>query len=194
VSLLVFLSRDHSGRWGTRRGDLGATAPDGRREAMLTPLYLLAAEERLRQLGHEVIPLSDGSYDARHARANDLADLHGGRSVYVASHLNAGGGTYGLVCYDHRSGAANGPALARSIAARLKDRLGLATVKAEAASPSNVWANAHGTIGGLLDPIGICYEPLFIDGHAHLLTPTGLAEAGRALAEGIHAWATGGNA
>jgi hypothetical protein len=89
ASLLVFLDRHHVGRTGDRWGDMGATAPDGRREAMLTPRYLVPAEERLRERGADVIALSDGSYGARHARVNDIATHFKGVSVYVAAHLNA---------------------------------------------------------------------------------------------------------
>lgn len=183
---LVFLDRQHSGRWGDRRGDLGATAPSGRREALLTPLYLYAAELRLRELGHEVLPISHGTYAQRHAWANEIAEGYAGRSAYVAAHINAGGGDYGLVCYDHRSGASNGPALAAAVARILQAQMGI-VVRAERASPSS-WSSAYGTISTLRRPVGLCFEPYFIDTHQAFSTEEGLERIGRALAEGIHAW------
>ena len=206
----VFLDRQHAGRQGRRRGDLGARADlnrDGRlsmaeREAILTPRYLIAAEMLLRSRGFDVIPLSDGSYSERHQRVNAYAARAGHTAsrpaVYVAAHLNAGGGSYGSAFYHYRSSAHNGPALAGLIAEQLQTFPQISEGKAIASKPSPHWTkNAFYTIRGLGGAVvAICFEPLFIDNPAHLglLSEEGLASIGEALAVGISEWAARSNA
>lgn len=189
---VVVLDRQHVGVPSRRFADAGAWADldsDGQRdvheqEALLTPRYILAAEERLRALGHDVVVISDGQYAERHARAKAYRG-----TVYVACHLNAGGGDYGLVCYDHRS--TRGRELAGLIASALGQQCPeLRRTIARAASETE-WTNAYRCIAGVYDgtPTGICYEPAFLDTPAHrpLLTESGLVRMGLALADGIHA-------
>ena len=195
---LIFLDRQHAGKPGRKVGDRGAQADldgDGKievheREAMLTPSYLLHAETRLLELGHDVITLSDGWYSERHNRVNRYSDAYSGAKVYIAAHLNAGGGDYGALFYDHRS--SNGPKLAQKIALLMKHsfpELG-GGVKIIPAKPNDWTRNALNTIGNVGSPVAICFEPCFIDTDSHqiLLTKEGLARLGKVLADGIHAW------
>lgn len=196
---LVLLDRQHTGKPSLLR-DLGAGGDldhDGRvsleeQEAILTAQYALGAELRLRELGHDVIPISDGSYAARHARACDYARTYDGRAYYVACHLNAGGGAYGACLYDARSRW--GAGLAQAVAARLEAACPeLVAVHAIGARSYGDWMRAYATIAGVFEgrPVGLCYEPCFIDGPhaADLLSSAGLRRLGDALADGIHAHA-----
>lgn len=192
-NLLVILDTHHTGK-PSKLDDRGASS-GAYVEAELVPLYLLSAAKVLRAGGAKVIPMADGDYDSRHGRANKYAaDFNrqtGGLTVYIAGHLNAGGGDYGLFCYDHRSRATRGQALAGYIAARVKTKLGLKRVVVDACSPSK-WENAFSVIDLLEDPIGICSEPLFIDCPAHQphLNPQGMEKTGAGIGEGILEWIT----
>ena len=161
------------------------------REAMLTPKYLLHAEERLLNLGHDVVTLSDGWYSQRHERVNKYSDGVSGPKVYVAAHLNAGGGNYGAVFYDHRS--SSGPKLAQEIALKLKEACPEIEggVKIIPAKPDDWTSHAFNTVRGVGSPSTVCFEPCFLDTTSHqpLLSGDGLQRIGRALADGIHAWA-----
>lgn len=194
MACLVFLDRQHSGKpHATRdRGAFGDLDGDGKHdveesEAFLTAQYLWAAERKLIELGHAVLPISDGAYSARHARANQYAAQSAAdQFVYVAAHVNAGGGEYGAVFYDVRS--AQGLLLANAVAERLKPFAELPVVKVLAASATAHEA-AYGTIKGIFTgrAVGICFEPCFIDTPKHrlLLTSEGLARIGEVLALGI---------
>ena len=193
---LIFLDRQHSGNPG-RRSSLGAVNDldgDGKKEiheaeAIWTARYLLACEIRLRQLGHDVIPISDGRYFERHDRAN-IYQKGGELGIYIAAHLNAGlsrGGIgYGAMFYDYRS--SKGPILARAICEQLKAYCPELQDKAKAiaATPENWTKNAFYTIRGVR-AIGICAEPCFIDSPAHkpLFSQKGMRQIGEAIAEGI---------
>jgi hypothetical protein len=188
---LVILDRGHVGK--PDHDDLGAWADldfDGvsdvvEMEAILTAKYILAAEIRLRELGHRVVVMGDGRYEDRHTRAKAYK-----ADVYVQCHVNAGKGDYGLAIYDSRS--ENGKKLAALLAESLVKEcpeLKRATAGYTAASGSP-FPRAWNTIKGVFDgrPVGICYEPFFIDRPEHqpLAHAEGLARVGRALAEGIH--------
>jgi hypothetical protein len=200
MKCVVYLDRQHSGKPGRKARDRGAGADldgDGvigieEREAMLTARYLLACESALLEMGHTVIPISDGWYSDRHRRINQYAGTFaaGVPQVVIAAHLNAGGGDYGMVLYDHRS--RSGPELAARISKQLRMVAPeINGVKCVPAKPDDWTRNAYATIGGLMQPIGICYEPAFMDKDTHqdILTREGLAAIGRSLAAGIDAWA-----
>jgi N-acetylmuramoyl-L-alanine amidase len=196
---IVILDRQHAGH-PSKTSDLGAWGDldhNGHgslweQEAVLSAQYGLATEVRLRELGHAVIPVSDGRYSDRHLRANAYAKAATGqRCAYVALHVNAGGGAYGLVLSDARS--KSGPALATAVAAKLRAALPeLASVKTFGAGSTGDWVHAYNTIAGVYSgrAVGICFEPCFLDGpHAtELLSTTGLQRIGYALADGLHAW------
>ena len=190
--MLVFLDRQHVGK-PSRRSDMGAGVDldgDGvietwEQESTWTAKYLLAAELRLRDLGHEVIPLSDGAYNQRHDRSNRYKQ-HDEPAVYVAAHINAGGGHYGSVFYDFRSRF--GGDLAEKICERLRARCPELQQDARAieCSPDNWTKNAWYTIRGTRS-IAVCFEPCFLDSPAHkgLFSGSGMDRIGWALAEGI---------
>lgn len=198
--MLVCLSRDHVGK-PDKLKDTGASADldhNGKvsvaeQEAILTAQYILAAEIRMRELGHDVIVISDGRYSDRHTRVNGYAKVYPGKVAYVACHLNAGGGAYGSCFFDERSKA--GPLLATAVANKLRAAFSeLASVKVFGAAPGGTWANAYATISGVYDgrAVGVCFEPCFMDGpHAtELLSTNGLTRIGGALADGLHSWLT----
>jgi hypothetical protein len=157
---LVALDRQHVGKPG-KPGDLGAECKlRFTWEAYLTAEYLLEAEKELRRLGHDVIPMSDGSYRDRHERFNQYAARYMGPSCYIAAHFNAGGGDYGAAFFDLRSSLGEGNAFS--------------TIK-------GVWTGPA---------CGICFEPAFLDNkwHVALLNREGLQLIGRALARAIDEW------
>ena len=204
MSLLVALSRDHSGKphklrdrgaWGDL--DSNGVSAVAEAEAFWTPLYLLHAEIRLIELGHSVYPVSDSRYSDRHDRVNTV-----GADVYVAGHFNSltGGtrsghtGNYAAIFCDHRSAPGNGLALANSIGQALGDTDAFPELKGNVrifvARGTDWTKNAYSTIRGLRKPVGICFEPAFMDhaDHRPLFTPDGMRRIGYALAEGIDAW------
>ena len=198
ISAVVYLDRQHSGKPG-KPADRGAAVDldgDGKiqrdeQEAALTARYLLACELALLEMGHVVIPISDGSYNDRHARVNRYAGSFktGRPQLYMAGHLNAGGGDYGLLGYDYRS--RSGPELASRIARQLRQVAPeLNGVKCIEARPDNWTRNMFATISGVMQPIGLCLEPCFMDqpSHADLLTAAGLSTIGRAIAAGVDAF------
>lgn len=197
---VIYLDRQHSGKPGRKARDRGAIADldgDGKREvdeaeAMLTPRYLLACESRLIEYGYTVVPISDGWYSARHDRVNEYARGYSAstQQVYIAAHLNAGGGHYGLILYDYRS--RSGPELAKHIAKHLEQVAPeVAPVLLKEAKPEGWTRHAYATISGVAAPVALCFEPAFIDSDKHrelLASGVGLASIGYALAEGIHRW------
>ena len=202
--MAAILDRQHTGK-SAHSTDLGAWADlDGdvqqdleEREALLTPYYLLEAEGWLRQRGHAVIPISDGAYWERHARAATYArQLPDTRFAYVAAHLNTAEppGDYGAIFFDYRS--SNGEDLAEAIAATLASRCPeLARVRVIPARHDDWTASAYATIQGIYagpaNLSAVTYEPCFLNQpqHAALLGEAGLRRLGQALAEGVHAWA-----
>lgn len=188
---LVALDRQHVGVPSRAFRDSGAWGDldrDGVRdvvelEGLMTARYGLAAEIRLRELGHDVVVLSDGQYAERHERVNRYK-----ARVYVALHVNAGGGKYGLVVHDHRS--ARGAVLGDDVATRLRAACPeLTKVTVEPGMPGTWTENAYRCIAGVA-AVAVCFEPYFIDqlAHAPLMTEAGLVRVGRALADGIDAW------
>jgi len=202
VRAVIYLDRQHSGK-PARPLDTGASYDidgDGKigtdeQEALLTPRYLWAAELALREMGHIVIPISDGTYGDRHNRVNSYAGTFAAHvpQIYVSGHLNAGwkgqpGSAYGAVFYDSRS--RSGPELASRVARQLRMVAPeLNGVKCIPAKPGDWTKNAWATIQ-VQQPVALCFEPAFIDcpEHAELLTPEGLHLIGRSLAAGINNW------
>jgi N-acetylmuramoyl-L-alanine amidase len=178
----VFLDRQHRGKPG-RWNDEGAKNAE-MTETYLTSQYIFHAENHLIMHGIDVIVLTDGHYSERHARVNEYVDT--GLSVYIACHINAGGGDYGASFYDYRSTA--GSKLAHLIDLSLANLCPeLRTVKRIECRPDDWTKNAYYTIKGVARPVAICFEPLFIDckDHEPLTTPEGIRRVGVALAEGI---------
>ena len=182
--MIVFLDRQHHGK-PNKWNDCGASNGDIH-ETWLTSQYIHHCEWKLRAAGIDVCVLSDGWYSDRHERVNKYAQGHQ-KSIYVSCHINAGGGDYGAVFYDHRS--QNGKDLAHHITARLHqwcDPLHNKT-KSIPCQPEDWTAHAFNTIKGVGRPVAVCFEPFFIDceDHKDLMTPHGLELVGISLATAI---------
>ena len=111
--------------------------------------------------------MSDGTYKSRHARVNayDERNTSGKPSIYVAAHLNAGGGSYSAMFYHHQS--ASGVDLAKAMNAKIKERTDISSVKAIPSCNDDWTKNAFYCIKGVGRPIAICAEPLFLDNPSH---------------------------
>lgn len=198
MKLLVILDRQHAGKRSSP-ADVGACydldgdgvkAETGEREIDLTLGYGERAAQALEQVGVQVVRLGwpdyVGSYDERHAQAIGHARSNKeGRCLYVALHVNAGGGDYGLVEYDERSG--RGGAAASTLCRALTTLPELSRGKTNALdSTERGWACIDGLYSGPANLCGVIYEPGFIDQAKHrpLWTEAGLARVGRALAQG----------
>ena len=193
--MIVILDRQHAGKPG--KNDRGASVKlDGRTvyEVDLTAAYIEAATALLMAEGHTVHVLEDGWYSARHERACEIArENPDQRCAYVACHINAGGGSYGLVLHDARS--RGGHALAEAVADALgTDNAALDRTLVRAADPYGSWARAMTTIKGIYSGpgnlSGVCYEPFFIDNERNqaLMSDVGLRAVGHALAVGCMQW------
>ena len=128
MSHLAILDVQHIGKPG--KADRGATTSE-LVEADLAWAYRAAARDALEAAGVECLLLSWGWYSDRHAYTRAAAKAVTGKAVYVACHVNAGGGAYGLVCHDGRS--RGGKAVSDAVTARLGPLAGSA--RSEAASP-----------------------------------------------------------
>lgn len=209
----AILDIQHAGR-PDKPGDMGAaydldgdgvTGENGEREVDLVRAYVARAAEVLRTNGHKVTILESGTYGQRHATAIRIAQADPNvRHVYLACHVNAGGGSYGLLRPDARS--ADGRFYAIVMVAKLEDNFPELTgvqvtplyANAEAARKAGRdvsdagkvawWTRGYGCIDGIYSgPSNLCavlVEPGFIDSkrHAPLWTPGGLKRLGEALA------------
>ena len=192
--MLVFIDRQHSGNpkrinaRGANR-DLnndGVITADGL-EGIWTGRISIELEIRLLDMGVKVIPISDGVYSQRHERVNQYAEMHPGPWVYLAMHLNAGGGGYGAYFYDHRS--TKGQQLATVMAKQLKmDCEELDTAKAISCCSTDWTKNAFYTIRGVGKPVALCVEPFFMDVHTSLLSQKGISKIAGAMAKGLVSW------
>ena len=175
LAVLDIQHRGKPGRWSDR----GAVA-FGVEEVDLTHRYALAADKELRRLGWEAAVLADGHYADRWARA----DAYGAR-VYVACHVDGGGGDRGTVFFDARS--ARGPKLAEAVADALREAVPWPVLPRPTAPGDRAFNTIHG-----VRAVALCYEPGFVDcpNEPHRALLVERAEAlGAALARGIAAWA-----
>lgn len=202
MKLGLILDIQHAGR-PSKPGDLGASADldrDGvverdEYEARITPIYAGACRDLAAADGVPVLWIDAGEYPARHRMAIELAKAHPGvRWLYVACHLNAGGGDYGLVIADGRS--TGGRNAARDVAEALEALPELRrTIAGATAAEGSDWPRAWWTLNGIFagpsNLSGICFEPCFMDTEAQrpLLTTEGLHRIGAALYRGACAWA-----
>lgn len=187
---LVILDRQHVGK-PNNLDDLGAYSElSQEHEAHMVGRYMLEVEWTLRKLGHRVVTISDGPYNNRHKRANDFFARESGACIYLAGHLNAGGGDYGALFHDHRS--AMGAAASEFLAYHLMKVEGIGEVKVVESRPTDWTKNAFHTIDGVYTGrgCGVCLEPFFIDckQHAHLMGDDGLDMIGNAIAKGVDGW------
>jgi len=162
-------------------------------EAGAVARYWLEAQAWAADRKIDVIPMADGRYSDRHARANSYAaawrssSSRAGRVAYLACHANAGAGRYGALFYDARS--RGGLALAGALAGELRKLEELGDTRVIACGPGD---RPFTTIAGVYSgaPVGVCLEPGFLDGPEHraLWTPDGAERLGRAIAAGLDAW------
>lgn len=180
----VTLSVDHAGK-PSHPNDRGAVwpGPPVIEEVDLTRRYTAAADRELRRLGHVCVIMSDDVYANRWARTDAYK-----MDIYVACHINAGGGDRGEVYHDRRS--KRGAALAATVASIL-GRMVPWPCKAVSCGPGD---RAFNCISGVR-AVALCYEPGFLDcpvePHRRTLfdDPEGI---GVALARGIDAWGRAG--
>ena len=192
--MIVYIDRQHSGQVHKidSRGagvdlDGNGTKEAQEMEAHWTGYLSLMLESNLIDMGYKVIPISDGTYSQRHDRVNEYSQKFDCPQVYLAMHLNAGGGNYGAMFYDHRSEM--GVGLARHICDSLADAVDeIPQFKHIEAHPDNWTKNAYHTIKGIGKPVAICSEPIFMDTHKHLISLQGFAKIALGMAVGIREW------
>lgn len=195
--MIVFIDRQHAGK-PDRISDRGASVDlDGddtpEREAMITGEIAIQLEKMLLMLDIDVMPISDGTYHARHKRVNEYAAMYPNRKmVYLALHLNAGGGSYGAFFHHHASTA--GESLAKQLCNELVANNIVTDARPLDARPNNWTRNAFATIRGIGRPVAICCEPLFMDNHEHAakLNRAGIEALAMAMATAIRKWGYNG--
>ena len=193
--MIVFIDRQHAGKW-SKINDRGAGVDldgDGKttweeQEATWTAYLSIMVENNLLAMGFKVIPLSDGSYSERHERVNRYYNKLGPETaVYLALHLNAGGGNYGSYFYDYRS--TQGKSLADHLCQGTSKYVPEVTNwKSVKANPNDWTKNAYYTIKGIGQPVAICCEPIFMDTHKHLISIGGFSKIALGIAVGLREW------
>ena len=188
--MILHLDLGHAGKPPPHDRDRGAVRADGVTEADLAQLYIAAATERATMRGAQVrYPMTPSYYGARQIEACRMAQLDPDtQHRYVACHLNAGGGRYGLVGYDRRSKL--GRALAEELAGALADACHwLGGVRAHGVGHDsamtwerNVFATISRVLAGPANIAAVCFEPGFIE-HDAATTPEALAMYGIVLAD-----------
>ncbi len=186
---MIYFDVQHIGK-PNKRKDMGASIGDlpEQCEAYWTSLYAFFAEMKLRELGYEVMRLSDGSYPSRHSRVNNYHSYRDDPGVYVSCHINAGQGNSAIAFYDYRS--LRGRDLSTSISNEMKQLAQISSSKSIACRPDDWTSNAFNTIKSIQKPVAICFEPFFIDNplHQQLLSYENIKQVGELLADGIHKW------
>ena len=137
--------------------DRGASY-QGYQEADLVLKYATLTFQELTRKGYEAFLITSGSYTERH----DWINKHG-IDLYLACHLNAGGGSYSLVEYCWNAGEKT-KKLAHIMADNFKNTLGTSAAK--------VWEIAKGGRGESCikntRPSALLLEPVFLDVRSHL--------------------------
>jgi len=187
---MIYIDVQHTGQ-AKRPKSMGASIGDKmeEQEAYWTSLYAFFCEMRLRELGHNVIRISDGSYKTRHDRVNWYEDNYPQeRSVYLACHINASGGRTSIMFYDQRS--TKGKQLAQCMADSMSELTQISSSKIRPCHTEDWTKNAFYTIKNVGKPVAICVEPFFIDNptHQELLTYDNIKRVGELLADGIDKW------
>lgn len=192
--MIIYLDRQHAGK-PTKISDRGAGSDingNGKidtdeMEAMWTGYLSLILENRLLSLGHHVMPLSDGNYSDRHNRVNEYSKLFpNDKQVYIALHLNCGGGDYCAMFHHFQS--SQGKQLADMICDEMKKCIPLGGYKSIPAQSTDWTEHAYNTIRGIGKPVAICSEPIFMDTHKHLISQDNFAKIALAMSTAIHNW------
>ena len=185
--MIVFIDRQHAGqihrieaRGASRDTDGDGQITAAEREAIWTGRIAIELEIQLLDMGFHVLPISDGSYSERHARVNDYATKHPGPWVYLAMHLNAGGGNYG---------SSQGPELAKIMARHLEERVPeLNSARGISSNPDDWTKNAFYCIKNVGRPVAICCEPFFMDTHQQLLSIPNIRQVATSMALALKEW------
>lgn len=166
------------GHYGKPTRDAGAVGVLGE-ERLLVLRYAVPMALALEAFGWETFITAAGTYIERQAEANRL-----GVDLFLAPHVNAGGGNYGAVLFDDRSKV--GPHLAQAIAGELGSMWPF---------PHKTWGVGPGDRGfGILDrtkAVALILEPFFTDTKSHVswAQDLGLEALGEDYALAIHtAW------
>lgn len=193
--MIIYIDRQHAGK-PKKIKDRGASSDlnqDGQisndeLEAIWTARIGIELEIILLDMGYDVFPISDGNYSDRHKRVNQYSKIYpSSKQIYLAMHLNAGGGDYGA--FFHYYGSVEGESLAKKMAESLESECAeLSKAKAIPANPDNWTKNAFYTIKGIGLPIAICCEPIFMDTHAQMLSISGIKKIAWGMANGIKKW------
>lgn len=194
-TMIIYIDRQHAGK-PNKIDDRGAKADidnNGKvetheMEAHWTGYLSLILESKLLMMGYHVIPISDGIYADRHARVNEYSKLYPGeKQIYLAMHLNAGGGDYCAMFYHHQS--THGLQLAKDICDGIQQFQPALTKYRQVAANAEDWTkNAFYTIKGVQKPVCICSEPLFMDTHKSLISIEGFSKIALGMAAGIKTW------
>lgn len=187
--LKIVVDVQHLYRSGIHRGDRGTVFrhPDGTTsiEADMATHYALTLADALRSRGATVwsndpgAKMLIGPYWSRTAQAMAL-----GADVYLACHVNAGGGSYARAEY---MAGSTGEPIARAVVEELARVV--PEVKSRQVVPLRRGQRGAVCIEGFVGA-GIILEPFFGDSlaNAPLTTLAGLERVGRAIADGITHW------
>ncbi len=192
--MIVFIDRQHAGkpkkitdRGAGRDVDQDGNITADEMEAIWTGRLSIELEVKLIDMGFKVMPISDGNYSQRHDRVNEYSNMHPGPWVYLAMHLNSGGGNYGSYFYDYRS--TQGQQLATIMATKLKEQLPIIPkTTAIPANPNDWTKNAYYTIRRVKKPVAICCEPFFMDTHQQLLSIPKIILVATSMALALKEW------
>lgn len=174
--MLVTLDLGHVGRTGGRAGAVSR----GLREDSIVVGYASRAAQRLIEAGITVELAGAGAYPARRRAARDVNS-----DAYLALHVNAGGGDYGLLLHLPDEASA---ALARHLASAMRSLGPRRWVVDVAGTPK--WPEATSALLAGTGCASVLVEAGFLDNPAHdgMWGPTGQRAIGDAIATGVLAW------
>lgn len=149
----------------------GGKNDDGDYESDLALKYAICIRERFLVAGYKTFLMTHGSYQERHAWANRYCDPK--TSLYLACHINSGGGRYPLVEYTV-SAMPQTKKLAKLIANKFTEKL--TPLETDPAypyfDPAQAWELTPTSRGWVCIAqtimSALILEPLFIDNPQHL--------------------------
>lgn len=158
----IVLDVQHMGK-PHRPDDRGAVSANSDYESDLALKYALCIRTRFMKEGFKTFLMTHGTYQERHVWANTYCDSK--TSLYLACHINAGGGSYPLI--EHTETAMEQTrAIAKLIAKKFDD------LSQDYFSPAQIWKIAKKERGwGCISDTNmsaLLLEPLFIDNSYHL--------------------------
>ncbi len=138
----------------------------------------------LEKSGHKVVFGLSGFYGQRHTQVNDMFP---GANLYIAGHINAGGGSYARVEVDYRAGSST-----RRIAGLVSDNFAkkLPVSRSEVTTLRKT-SRGFSCINGVRCS-AILLEPLFIDYKSHrefMSKQSGTKAIADSVIEAVNVWA-----